>query len=140
MDEVISDQIRVLDGLAGRPPVLGADVFGARDRLFAGAGVVLKATMLSSVIAKLSAEVVRLGGHAVTQAVGVMLARFADVSAAEQMRDVVPAEGEGSVTVLRGLDGLGVLPSAGGAAVVMREIKRRFDPKGTLNPGVVVGG
>jgi glycolate oxidase FAD binding subunit len=139
MDEVMRAQLVVLDGLAGRVGAVGGEVFGAREALFAGEGVIVKATMLASAIAKVSAEVVRLGGEAVTQASGIMLARLTDSSAVERLRDLVAAEGAGSVTVLRGADGVGVVPSAGSAAGVMREIKRRFDPKGTLNSGVVIG-
>jgi glycolate oxidase FAD binding subunit len=138
MDEVMADQLRVLDSFTGRAGVVDADVFGARERLFVGDGVVVKVTMLASTIARLSGEVVRLGGEAVTQASGIMLARVSEVSAVERLRELV--DSEGAVTVLRGADGLGVLPTAGSAVVVMREIKRRFDPKGTLNAGVVVGG
>jgi hypothetical protein len=139
MDAVIAEQICVLDAFAGRTATVGADVFGARERLFAGAGAVVKVTMLASAIAKLSAEVVGLGGEAVTQATGIMLARFADAMAVERLRELLTVEGEGAVTVLRGFDGCGMLPRAGSAAALMREIKRRFDPKGTLNPGVVIG-
>ena len=138
MDEVMREQLRVLDSLAGTAGVVDADVFGTRERLFAGDGLVVKVTMVASAIAKLSAEAVRLGGEAVTQAAGIMLARVPEGSAVERLRELVA--GVGSVTVLRGADGFGVLPRAGNAAAVMREIKRRFDPKGTLNPGVVVGG
>jgi hypothetical protein len=84
--------------------------------------------------------VVRLGGEAVTQASGIMLARVADSSAVERLRELVTAEGAGSVTVLRGVEGLSSLAQVGSAAGVVREIKRRFDPKGTLNSGVVIGG
>jgi glycolate oxidase FAD binding subunit len=143
MDEVMGEQLAVLDPLADRVGAVGGEVFGARERLFGGEGVMVKVTMLASAIAKYSAEVVRLGGEAVTQAVGIMFARFdlpnaeAGVAALEKL---VAAEGEGSVTVVRGADGLGALSQVGSAASVMREIKRRFDPKGTLNPGVVIGG
>jgi glycolate oxidase FAD binding subunit len=143
MDEVMRAQLAVLDGLAGRVGAVGGDMFGARERLFGGGGVMVKVTMLASAIAKYSAEVVRLGGEAVTQAVGIMFARF-DLPTAEAgiaaLEKLVVAEGEGSVAVVRGADGLGALSPGGSAASVMREIKRRFDPKGTLNPGVVIGG
>lgn len=137
MDEVMRDQIGVLDGFAGRSGAFRGDVFGARERLFASEGVVVKATMLASAIASVSAEVVRLGGEAVTQASGIMLARFTESSAVERVREVVAPDG--SVSVLRGADGLGSLAPAATAGPLMREIKRRFDPKGTLNPGVVIG-
>jgi glycolate oxidase FAD binding subunit len=142
IDEVMRSQLAVLDGLAGQAGAVGGEVFGARERLFAREGVIVKVTMVASAIAKVSAEVVRLGGEAVTQASGIMLARLAGSSAdpsVARLRELVAAEGEGSVTVVRGADGLGALSPVGSAASVMREIKRRFDPKGKLNPGVVIG-
>jgi glycolate oxidase FAD binding subunit len=139
-DEVMREHLNLLDSFAGRGAMTSEDVFGARERLFVGDGVVVKVTMLPSAIARLSAEVVRLGSEAVTQASGIMMARLTDANAVQRLRDLTAAEGEGAVTVLRGADGLGVLPSAGDAAAVMRAIKQQFDGKGTLNPGVVVGG
>ena len=138
MDEVMRDQLSVLDSFAGHAGTADSEVFGARERLFAGEGVVVKATMLASAIASVSAEVVRLGGEAATQASGIMLARLADESSVERLRDLVAPDG--SVSVLRGTDRLGVFPKVGNAGPLMREIKRRFDPKGLLNPDVVVGG
>jgi glycolate oxidase FAD binding subunit len=137
INEVMREQLRVLDSFAGRAGVTSGDVFGGRERLFMTDGVVVKVTMLATAIARLSTAVARLGGEAITQASGIMLARFADASALDRFRDLL--EGEGSVTVLRGFDGLGVLPSAGRAAAVMQEIKQQFDPKRILNAGVVVG-
>jgi glycolate oxidase FAD binding subunit len=138
MEAVLVAQVGVLDGFAGDAGVPGAaDVFGARERLFGGEGVVVKATMLTSAIAQASAEVVRLGGEAVTQGSGIMFARVGDVSAVERLRELVAPDG--SVSVLRGVDGLGRLAPVASAGALMREIKRRFDPKGTLNPGVVIG-
>lgn len=140
INELIWEQWNLLNSYVGGAGVSPDDVFGARQRLFAGDGVVVKVTMLPSAIARFSAEVARMRGEAVTQASGIMIARVADASAVQRLRDLAAAEDVGSVTVLRGADGLGVLPSAGDAAVVMREIKRRFDAKGILNPGVAVGG
>lgn len=142
MEQVMRSQVRVLDEFGTGVVVAAGDVFGARERLFRSDGVVAKVTMLATSIAKTSAEVVRLRGEAVTQATGILFARFdsADAEAAvSRLRELVAAEGEGSVTVVRGVDGLGARASVGSAAGVMAEIKRRFDPKGTLNPGVVIG-
>jgi glycolate oxidase FAD binding subunit len=139
MDEVLRDQVGVLDGFCGAGVAGNVAPFGAREALFARDGVVVKATMLASSIAPASAEVVRLGGEAVTQASGIMFARFGTQAeqAVARLRELIG--GEGSVSVLRGEDGFGVLPKVGSAAALMRQIKRRFDAKGTLNPGVVVG-
>ena len=136
-EEVMREQLSVLDAFAGRAGAVGGEVFGRREQLFGDEGVVVKATMLPSAIGRFSAEVARLGGEAVTQACGIMLARFADSSAVERLRESVGTEG--SMSVLRGMDGLGSLAPAASAGALMREIKRQFDPKGTLNPGVVIG-
>jgi len=136
-DEVLNEQLRVLDVFAGRAGVVGRAVFGGREQLFAGEGVVVKVTMLASAIAGLSTEVVRLGGEAITQATGIMLARFTDTDAIERLRELIGPEG--SVGVLRGMDGTGSPARVKSAGALMREIKRRFDAKGTLNPGVVIG-
>jgi len=98
---------------------------------------VAKLTMLPSHIAKISAAVVRLGGESVAQASGILLARVPGVADLDRLRELLPPEG--SLTVLRAADGLGTLPPVGTSAALMQEIKRRFDPKGTLNPGVVIG-
>lgn len=140
IDEVMEEQWALLNSFAGRAGAISNDVFGARERLFAGDGLMVKATMPASAVVKISAEVARLRGESVTQCCGIMVARVADAGAVQRLRDLVAAEGEGAVTVLRGSDGVGVLPSGGDAALVMREIKRRFDGNGTLNPGVAVGG
>jgi hypothetical protein len=136
-EKVLSEQLSVLDAFAGRVGAVGSNAFGAREGLFADDGVMVKGTMVASAIGEFSAKVVRLGGEAVTQASGIMLARFADSSAAERLRELIGPEG--SMSVLRGTDGLGSLAPAASAGALMREIKRRFDPKGMLNPGVVIG-
>lgn len=137
MDEVMRAQLGMLDALAGRSGTLGLDVFSARQRLFETSGVVAKLTMLPSHIAKISSAVVRLGGESVAQASGILLARVPGVGDLDPLRELLPPEG--SLTVLRAADGRGTLPAVGASAALMQEIKRRFDPKGTLNPGVVIG-
>ena len=137
MDEVMRAQLGALDALAGVSGTLGLDVFSARQRIFETNGAVAKLTMLSSHIAKVSAAVVRLGGESVAQASGILLARVPGVADLDRLRELLPPEG--SLTVLRAADGLGMRPPVGTSAALMQEIKRRFDPKGTLNPGVVVG-
>jgi glycolate oxidase FAD binding subunit len=140
IDEVMESQLGVLDSFSGRTPISDGQVFGARERIFGAKSVVVKVTMVANSIAPVSAEVVRLGGEAVTQASGIMFARFGAAEAEQavaRLRELV--EEGASVAVLRGEDGLGVLPKIVSAAALMRQIKRRFDAKGTLNPGVVVG-
>ena len=123
-------------------PAEDTGAFAAREKLFAHEGIIVKVTMLISAIARISATVTRLGGEAVTQATGIMFARF-DATIAKnalaELQSVIKAEGDGAVTVLRGADGFGTVPTAGTASPVMREIMGHFDPKRTLNAGLVVG-
>jgi glycolate oxidase FAD binding subunit len=118
--------------------------FSAREELFEQpGGVIIKATMLPSGIAQMSADVVRLGGHAVTQATGIMFARFSEEAAAKALPSLhayIETAGDGALTVLRELTH--PLPSWGEDKIpaLMREIKHRFDPNRTLNPGRFVGG
>jgi glycolate oxidase FAD binding subunit len=47
---------------------------------------------------------------------------------------------KGSLVLLRPHPGMDAWGAAGDALPLMRAIKRQFDPRGTLNPGVFVGG
>jgi glycolate oxidase FAD binding subunit len=128
------------------------DAFHAREELFAepafpDQSVIIKATMLASFIARHSASVARAGGFAVTQATGIMFARFAEEDAKRALPGLyeqIDAAG-GSLTVLRApsrpLPEWAAPPWGLDASwVLMREIKRQFDPNGTLNPGRMGGG
>ena len=104
---------------------------------------VCKATMLPSEIAPFAETVRSLGGESVAQATGIMTAGFpaAAVEHLPQFRRELEAAG-GSLMVLkqpaeRKLDCWGTLPDS---LPLMREIKRRFDPEGVLNPGRFLGG
>ena len=153
LPEVLALQIEALDQLAknaaGKSESSdGSSQFVVREKLFAAAGdVVIKATMLPSAIATLSSDVVRLGGSAVTQANGVMFARFSEESAAQALPSLyayVDAAGDGSLTVLRAPRPLPAWarPPWGEVRIpaLMDEIKRQFDPGRILNPGRFVGG
>jgi glycolate oxidase FAD binding subunit len=160
LPEVLGQQIEVLNSLArhvlearsefSEPSVTEhSGVFEAREQLFAEEnGVVFKATMLPSAIANLSAEVVRAGGNAVTQATGIMFAQIGEEHAMDtlaSLRASVAAAGDGSLTVLRAPDRLGSLRATTSrgdsrASELMQEIKRRFDPNEILNPGRLAGG
>jgi glycolate oxidase FAD binding subunit len=158
LPEVLTLQIAALERLArsvagtsgsfavspGRP-----NPFTASEELFAlTGGLVIKATMLPSDIAKLSADVMRLGGSAVTQATGIMFARFSEVAAAQALPDLygyLDAASRGSLTVVRApthpLPAWANPPwGAEQVPALMREIKRRFDPNRILNPGRFIGG
>jgi glycolate oxidase FAD binding subunit len=102
-----------------------------------------KATMLPSEIGPFAERVRSLGGESVTQATGIMMAGFPAVAADQlpQLRRELEAA-SGSLMVLkqpaeRKLDCWGTLPDS---LPLMREIKRRFDPEGVLNPGRFLGG
>jgi glycolate oxidase FAD binding subunit len=158
MREVMMQQVAELDGLAGRvrteyDPGESADdtggLFRARGALFdSPSDVIVKATMLASAISKFSTELVRHGGTAVTQATGIMFARFGEGNAAKVVRALqqcVQAEGDGSVVVVRGpaeLRATWSVAETGSEQVasLMGEIKRQFDPKRTLNPRRLSGG
>ena len=121
--------------------IAAADVFAAREQMFAD-GATLKLTMLPTQIAEISEQVVAMGGTAVTQATGVMLAQLpqnTSPSALARLSDRLRASGDGSVTVLRGLEngfGAEIDPQA---LRMMRAIKRQLDAKQMLNPGRMGG-
>ena len=78
-----------------------------------------------------------------TEATGIMTAGFPAAAAEHlpQLRRELEAAG-GSLMVLKQpaegkLDCWGTLPDS---LPLMREIKRRFDPEGILNPGRFLGG
>lgn len=150
LPEVLALQLAALDRLAEGVAVKRidspedarlslADPFGAREALFSPAGgLIVKATMLPSSIARMSADVVRLGGSAVTQATGILFARFNEDVAEEALaglRISVDAAGDGSLTVLRGSSSTASRRASEPTAALSREIKRRFDPNRILNPG-----
>lgn len=120
------------------------DVWGAREQMFARDGwMVVKATMLPSAMPRAASAVQAMGGVSVTQASGVMTAAAPGEAAAHvvALREELE-RGGGSLTVLRkvkdiDVDRWGRLPDSLG---VMREIKRQFDAKGTLNAGCFLGG
>jgi glycolate oxidase FAD binding subunit len=129
-----------IEGLSGR----GADaaVWDARQQQFAP-DLVCKATMLPSEVAVFAERVRGLGGESVTQATGIMIAGF-PAAAAERLPQLRREleEASGSLVVLkqpaeRKIDCWGTPPDS---LPLMREIKRRFDPHGILNPGRFLGG
>jgi glycolate oxidase FAD binding subunit len=126
-----------------------ANPFTAREQLFTpNGGVIIKATMLPSAIASLSSDVVRFGGSAVTQATGIMFARFSEEAAALALPSLyayVDAAGGGSLTLLRTPERTlpaWAIPPWGTEQIppLMREIKQRFDPNRILNPGCFIRG
>ena len=142
--EVLEAQAEVVAGLAQPLAVQAAthDVWGARQSMMAWE-VVCKGTMLPSEIARFAERVRVMGGESVTQANGIMLAGFGG-GAAEQvmpLRNELEAAG-GSLMVLRQPEQR-KLPCWGAppdSLPLMREIKKRFDSEGILNPGRFLGG
>jgi glycolate oxidase FAD binding subunit len=101
------------------------------QRLDAGAKI-------SVLPARIAETLEGLDGYAVAEATGIGWVQSPNLA---QLREKIETMG-GSLTLMRpiaGLDAWGA--SAGGDALpLMRTIKQRFDPRGTLNPGVFVGG
>jgi glycolate oxidase FAD binding subunit len=112
------------------------DVWKARERL-AESSAVAKICVLPSEIAKVwQAKACPTHWSAVFQATGIgLLATDAPLT---ELRAQVESHG-GSLAILRGLreDAWG---NPGDALPLMRALKHRLDPKGTLNPGRFVGG
>jgi glycolate oxidase FAD binding subunit len=127
------------EGLSSRGA--GDKVWDARQARLAG-DIVCKGTMLPAEIARFAERVRGLGGESVTQGTGIMIASF-PAGAAEgllQLRREMEEAG-GSLMVLKQpaetkIDCWGTLPDS---LPLMREIKRRFDPEGILNPGRFIG-
>jgi glycolate oxidase FAD binding subunit len=127
------------EGLSSREA--GDEVWDARQARLAGE-IVCKGTMLPAEVARFVDRVRGLGGESVTQGTGIMIASF-PAGAAEgllQLRREME-EASGSLMVLKQpaetkIDCWGTLPDS---FPLMREIKRRFDPEGILNPGRFIG-
>ena len=146
LPEVLRTQADLLESL-GRVEGLAVEtaaaaVWDARQQLL-DRDLVCKATMLPSEIASFAERVRSLGGESVTQATGIMTAVFPAAAAGQlpQLRRDLEAA-SGSLMVLKQpaeskLDCWGTLPDS---LPLMREIKRRFDPEGVLNPGRFLGG
>jgi glycolate oxidase FAD binding subunit len=146
LPEVLHTQADLLESL-GRAEGIAieaatAAVWDSRQQLFAQ-DLVCKATMLPSEIASFAERVRSQGGESVAQATGIMTASFPAAAAGQllQLRRELEAAG-GSLVVLKQpaeskVDCWGALPDS---LPLMREIKRRFDPEGVLNPGRFLGG
>jgi glycolate oxidase FAD binding subunit len=146
LPEVLQTQADLLESLArveglAIEAATGA-VWEARQQLLGHSNdFVCKATMLPSEIAPFAERVRSLGGESVTQATGIMTAGFPAAEHLPQLRRELEAA-SGSLMVLKQpaeskLDCWGTLPDS---LPLMREIKRRFDPEGVLNPGRFLGG
>jgi glycolate oxidase FAD binding subunit len=118
-------------------------VWGAREEIAAGS-VLAKFSVLPSNIAATLAAIDCVKWSALVQATGIGWLVPDGNEAAKPLRDLrakLESEG-GTVAVLRQPAGgtpIEAWGNAGDALPLMREIKRRFDPGNTLNPGRFVG-
>ena len=148
LPEVLAQQVALLDQLATTIPGLHAsqsiNPFSGREQLFADAGgVLVKITVLPSDIATLSALVVSLGGSAVTQAMGITFARFPEDIEDDNLQALgafLHLTEVGRLIVLRAPQPVIEEWSQGKLLQIEYEIKHRFDPTRTLNPGRFLGG
>ncbi len=155
LPEVMAQQLERLNALARgsggsceiQPGAAGGQ-FGVREHLF-NYDVVVKATTLPGSIAGLVRDVIELGGSAVAQATGIMLAGFREstaVNAVSHLYEYVE-RARGRLTVLKANKRpmpewvKPPNPKRNDPALgLMREIKRQFDPNWTLNPRGFMGG
>jgi len=133
----------------------GAETWAARQRLwsFEKTEAVAKFSMLPAEIATVFDAVRRVtSAHhtqwsAVVQATGLGLLRLDGAAEAlhaslQELRAVLE-RGGGSLVILRGPTDMAPLDAwgdAGDAQALMRAIKQRLDPRGTLNPARFAGG
>lgn len=120
------------------------DVWSSRHLAFVDVNhFTIKATMLPSDIARFTSAIRVLGGNAVTQATGIMIATL-PVTAEQELSQLRQqfANGHGSLTVLQRparteINRWGPMPNS---FPLMQKIKQQFDPNQTLNPGCFLGG
>ncbi len=120
-------------------------IWSARQREFnAPAAFRFKATMLPTEIARVSGAVFSMGGTAVTQATGIMVGSVPSPDRAAGILDLRTSLESlgGSLTLLASPPGIAIdrWSSPPAALSLMREVKRQFDPRATLNPGRFFGG
>ena len=128
------------------------EIWQAREALLAQPDrLILKATMLPTEVPAFALEVNEKGGEFVVQSLGIMYAAFSadelSFKLAEEFRYHVGLRGGTTFLIARPPSASraetwafvteGKLPEA---HALMREIKRRFDPNRTLNPGRFLGG
>ncbi len=118
------------------------DVWQARQTVSSQCGIcTMKATMLPSQIPTVMAMVHALGGTAVIQASGIMIAHTPPNGEGILQLRAQLEESTGSLTVLRdGPKGIGRWGKLPDSIDLMRRIKHQFDPNNILNPGRFIGG
>jgi glycolate oxidase FAD binding subunit len=118
------------------------DVWSARQTLWAKPGAIAKFSVLPGAIATMIAAIQQASRDwaAVAQATGIGFVRT-DANLIN-LRAEIERSG-GSFVVLRqqpGVEPVEAWGNPGDALPLMRAVKEQFDPQGTLNPGVFVGG
>ena len=134
----------VADTHGARPHVPPKGTTSEREAQWLSPGPLAKVTFPPATVAALCGAVLSAGGVLVAEAAGEGMAVFpdADGETVPKLARFVGALG-GSLVLLRGEPGLKwTVNSAamGDALPLMRRIKQQFDPKQTLNPGVMPGG
>lgn len=97
-----------------------------------------KISILPSQITETFAD---FSGDLVMEATGIGWIKSSNPEKAqfEKLRSRIERNG-GSLVLMRRVEGMDAWGSAGDALAMMREVKRQFDPKNTLNPGRFVNG
>jgi glycolate oxidase FAD binding subunit len=150
LPEVVAQQMEKLNVLArgcgGTCEVqedLATDLFAARAQIF-GHDVVVKITMQTGSIAGMVRDVLQLGGTAVVQSFGILLAGFRESTAQNALPylEEYVERARGMMTVMQGGERSQPARTARKDETVelMKRVKRQFDPKWTLNPGRLMGG
>jgi FAD/FMN-containing dehydrogenase len=91
---------------------------------------------LSTLPSRIAETLAGFQGSAVMQATGLGWVDSSDLAA---LRKRVESSG-GSLVLMGRRDGMDAWGTPGDTLPLMRAIKQRFDSRGTLNPGVFLGG
>lgn len=133
----------IAESMSLRAQASTAQVWEAREHLFAPSAFVFKATMLPTEIAAAAQAILDLGGSTVVQATGILtgsLPGFSSPLRLSGLRAQLEAAG-GSLTMLQAasntdFDRWGTLPVS---LPLMRAVKKQFDPHRILHPGRFLG-
>jgi glycolate oxidase FAD binding subunit len=146
LPDALEDHSRRLHALATSLDIAPGDegIWLFREAIFQSERATVKITMSQARIAASLSEIRAIGGYAVVQQFGVMMASLdADAATLSDLRKRFEGMG-GSLSLLNWPASASPRPETWGVAIsglsLMREIKRQFDPNRILNPGRFVGG